>query len=173
MKLAKPLIAIAVALVLQTTLARYLIRGRVGVDLVLVTVTYLGLTAGPVVGLLSGTVAGLAQDALASGVVGIGGLSKTIVGFLAGILGTQFIVTQTIPQFFVFFAATAIHEGLFLGLSVVLGLRQPGFGYTPILYEGIGNALIGVVLFQMTALLPGAVDRRRMARNRVHSRLGS
>ncbi len=172
MKLARLLIAIAAALALQTTLGRYRVRGRMGVDLVLVTVTYLGLTGGPVVGMLAGTMGGLAQDALASGVIGIGGLSKTVVGFLAGIMGTQFIVTQTIPQFLVFFTATAIHEGVFLGLSLVLGLRQPGIGYMPILFEAIGNALVGVVLFQLAALLPGAVDRRRMSRGRVHSRLG-
>ncbi len=172
MKRAKPLIALAVALAVQTTLGRYLVRGRMGVDLVLVVVTYLGLTGGPVVGLLSGTAGGLAQDALASGVIGLGGLSKTVVGFLAGVMGTQFIVTQTIPQFLVFFTATAVHEGVFLGLSMVLGLRQPGIGYMPVLYEAIGNALVGVVLFQVTALLPGAVDRRRMMRSRVHSRLG-
>ena len=35
----------------------------------------------PVTGMLAGTVGGLAQDALAGGIVGIGGMSKTIVGF--------------------------------------------------------------------------------------------
>ena len=33
------------------------------------------------------------------GVIGIGGLAKTIVGFLAGIIGTQFIVAQPLPRF--------------------------------------------------------------------------
>ena len=33
------------------------------------------------------------QDALSSGVIGIGGLAKTVVGFLAGVIGQQFIVT--------------------------------------------------------------------------------
>ena len=55
---------------------------------------------------LTGTFAGLVQDALSSGVIGIGGLAKTIVGFLAGIVGTQFIVAQSASRFVVFFLAT-------------------------------------------------------------------
>ena len=100
MKLIRP--ALAVSLVLQTTLARFLVRGSIGVDLVLVAVTYLGLTSGPVVGLFAGTIGGLTQDALSTGIVGIGGLAKTIVGFIAGIIGTHFIVSGPIPRFVVF-----------------------------------------------------------------------
>ncbi len=173
MKLAKTLIALAVALALQTALGRYLVRGGSGVDLVLVAVTWLGLTGGPVVGMFAGTLGGLAQDALGSGVIGIGGLSKTVVGFLAGIMGTQFIVAQAVPQFFVFFTATVINETVFFGLSMLLGLREMGVPYMPVLFEAIGNSLIGVVLCQISNLMPGVVDRRRMSRTGLRgSRLG-
>ena len=56
--------------------------------------------------MFAGTLGGLVQDALSSGVIGIGGLAKTIVGFLAGVVGTQFIVAQPLPRFVVFFGAT-------------------------------------------------------------------
>src|SRR6185436_15674537 len=106
------------------TLARYVIRGTVAVDLILVAVVYVALTSGPVTGVLSGTVAGLVQDAMSSGamglggggVIGIGGLAKTIVGFLVGIIGTQFIVAASLPRFVVFFAATLLHSVIFIGL---------------------------------------------------------
>src|SRR5215831_13403540 len=97
------MLAVVVALAAQTTLTRFLVRGPVAVDLVLVVVVYVALTSGPVTGLLSGTFAGLVQDALSSGVIGIGGLAKTVVGFLAGVIGTQFIVTHSLPRFVVFF----------------------------------------------------------------------
>ena len=84
----------SLALALQTTLARLLVRGTARCDLVLVVVVYVALTMGPATGMLAGTVAGLAQDALSSGVIGIGGLAKTVVGFLAGVVGTQFIVAR-------------------------------------------------------------------------------
>src|SRR3982751_2393355 len=116
MKAASVILAIAVALALQTTMARFLVRGALAVDLVLVVVVYVALTSGSVTGLLAGTFAGLVQDALSSGIIGIGGLSKTIVGFLAGVVGTQFIVSQPLPRFVVFFAASALHALIFMGL---------------------------------------------------------
>ena len=45
-------------------------RGTVAVDLVLVVVVYVALTSGPMTGMLCGTAAGLAQDALSTGVIG-------------------------------------------------------------------------------------------------------
>ena len=52
MKAAGSILAIAVALAIQTTLARFLVRGTVAVDLVLVAVVYVALTSGPVTGML-------------------------------------------------------------------------------------------------------------------------
>lgn len=166
MRAARIVLAIAAALALQTTLARYL-RGAVAIDVVLIVVVYVALTSGPVPGLLTGTFAGLVQDALSTGVIGIGGLAKTVVGFLAGIAGTQFIVAQPLPRFFVFFCATLLHAVLFMGLYVLLDLRQFGVSYAVVAGQAAGNAAVGVVTFQLVELLPGAVERRRAAKGRL------
>ncbi len=167
MKTAGVILAITLALALQTTLARFVIRGTVAVDLVLVVVIYVALTSGPVTGLLSGTLAGLVQDALSSGVIGIGGLAKTIVGFLAGIIGTQFIVAQPLPRFVVFFGATVLHALVFIGLYVLLDLRQFPSPVPAVTGQAVGNAIVGVIAFHLVELLPGAVERRRAARSRI------
>ena len=167
MRAAVVVLAVALALVLQTTLTRFVVRGTVAVDLVLVVVVYVALTSGPVTGLLSGTFAGLIQDALSSGVIGIGGLAKTIVGFLAGIVGTQFIVAQPLPRFVVFFCATLLHTLVFVGLYVLLDLRRFETPYAAALGQAFGNAVVGVVAFQLVEFLPGAVERRRLGRSRV------
>jgi rod shape-determining protein MreD len=163
------ILAIAAALALQTTLARFVTRGTMAVDLVTVVVVYVALTSGPTTGLLAGAVAGLMQDALssASGVIGIGGLANTIVGFLAGIIGTQFIVNQPLPRFVVFFSATVLHAVIFMGLYVLLDLSQFGTPYAAVLGRAGGNAVVGVVAFQLVELLPGAVERRRMGKSRI------
>jgi rod shape-determining protein MreD len=166
-KAAGVFLAVAVAVALQTTLARFVIRGLVAVDLVLVAVVYVALTSGPVTGLLTGTFAGLVQDALTTGVVGIGGLAKTVVGFLAGIIGTQFIVTQPIPRFVVFFGATVVHAIIYVGLYVLLDLRHFGTPVAAVAGQATGNAAVGVVAFQLVELLPGAVERRRAAKSRL------
>jgi rod shape-determining protein MreD len=150
---------------LQTTLMRFL-SGSTAVDLVLVVVVYVALLFGPVAGLLTGTFAGLIQDALSIGVIGIGGLAKTIVGFLAGVVGTQFIVSQAPSRFVVFFAATVLHAVIFMGLYELLGLRDFGTPYARVLGQAFTNAVVGTVAFQVAELLPGAVERRRLNRAR-------
>ena len=163
----KMLIGVVVALVLQTLLSRFLVHGRLGVDLVLVVVVYLGLTSGPVVGLMAGTIGGLTQDALSTGIVGIGGLAKTIVGFIAGIIGTQFIVSQPVPRFVVFLGASLVQIGIVMGLETLLELRPLARTYPLTLVEAAGNGLVGVVLLQLSDLLPGAIERRKAARGSV------
>ena len=167
MKTAGVILAVAAALALQTTLARFVLRGTVAVDLVLVVVVYVALALGPNTGLLCGAFAGLLQDALSSSVIGIGGLSKTLVGFLAGIIGTQFIVVHTLPRFVVFFCATVLHAVVFMGLYVLLDQRHFGTPYAAVAGQAVGNALVGVVAFQLSELLPGAMERRRAQRGRV------
>jgi rod shape-determining protein MreD len=160
------ILAVTAALALQTTLTRYL-RGTVAIDLILVVVVYVALTAGPVSGLLTGTFAGLIQDTMTTGVVGIGGLAKTLVGFLAGIIGTQFIVAQPLPRFVVFFGATLIHQLVFIGLYELLNLRHFESPYAAVVGQAAANAAVGVVAFQLVELLPGAVERRRAAKGRL------
>jgi rod shape-determining protein MreD len=164
-RIAAVVTATIVALALQTTLTRFWSE-TIAVDLVLVVVVYAALVAGPVTGLLTGTLAGLLQDALSIGVIGIGGLAKTIVGFLAGVVGTQFIVSQAPSRFFVFFVATVLHGVIFMGLYELLGLRDFGNPYGRVLEQAFANAVVGVVAFQAAELLPGAVERRRMNRSR-------
>ncbi len=167
MKSARVVAAITVALILQTTLARFVMRGVIVVDLILVAVVYVALRSGPVTGLLAGAAAGLAQDALSSGFIGIGGLAKTVVGFLAGTIGSQFIVTQPVPRFVVFFAATVLQAGISIGLYMLLDLRQFGSPYASVAGQALGNAVGGVVAFQLSELLPGAVERRRAQKARI------
>ena len=167
MRAAGVVLATAVALAIQTTLGRFVVRGTLGVDLVLVVVIYSALAHGSVAGLLAGTFAGLVQDALSSGVVGIGGLAKTIVGFLTGIASTQFIVQRPMPRFVVFFMATVLHQLVFMGLYVLLGLRELDNPYRTVLGQAAANGAIGVLAFEITELLPGAIERRRLTRTKL------
>jgi rod shape-determining protein MreD len=159
------LAAIVISIAVQTTLVGYIFRGSsTAIDLVLIVVVYIAIKSGPVTGLLAGTVAGLIQDALSSGVLGIGGLAKTIVGFLSGSLGTQFIVTAPLPRFLLLVVATALHAAIFMGLYTLLNLRQFPAPYPAIAGQAFGNAFVGVVAFQVIEWLPGFVDRRRAGR---------
>jgi rod shape-determining protein MreD len=162
-KLAGTLAALAAALALQTTLTTY-VRETSTLDFVLIVVVYLSLTSGPTTGIVAGSVAGLIQDALSSGIMGIGALAKTLVGFAAGRVGTQFIVTAPLPRFVVFVGASLLHAAVFMGLYVLLGLREFPASFAGMAGQAVGNAVVGVVGFQVLEWLPGFLARRRMGR---------
>ena len=164
MRSAAAVAAILIAIAAQTTLATLVFQGSSAIDLVLIVVVFVAIKSGPVTGLMAGTVAGLIQDALSSGVLGIGGLAKTIVGFLAGVLGTQFIVTAPLPRFLLLLMATALHAAIFMGLYTLLNLRQFPSPYPLVVGQAVGNAFVGVILFQVIEWFPGFVDRRRAGR---------
>jgi rod shape-determining protein MreD len=116
--------------------------------------------------MMAGTIAGIVQDALSSGVIGIGGLAKSIVGFAAGVIGQQFIVTAALPRFVMFLAATVAHAAVFMGLYVLLELRSFPAPWAAIASQALVNAAVGMIAFTIIESLPGIVERRRSRRVR-------
>ena len=161
MKTAAVLAALAVALVLQTTLAGMSMTGGTRVNLVLVAVVYLALSYGAVTGLLAGTVGGLAQDAIAGGVVGIGSLSKTVVGFLVGVLGAQFIVSTPVPRFLMFVGASFVHEVCFQAVYALVELRGFRMQYSAAIVQAFVNGAVGIVAFLLVERGPEMFQRGR------------
>lgn len=167
-KAAGVLVATALALALQTTLAPFVVGGTVALDLVLVVVVYVALTNGPVAGMFAGSLAGIIQDALSTGVIGVGGMAKSLVGFLAGAIGQQFIVTAALPRFVMFVGGTALHAAVFMGFYVLMGLRAFPSPWAAVLSQAVGNAVVGIIAFAVIESLPGAVERRRLSRRPRH-----
>jgi rod shape-determining protein MreD len=153
--------ALFVALALQSTFAGLRIGGLTAVNLVLVVVVYVGLAFGPGNGLVVGSIGGLVQDALAGGIIGIGGFAKTLVGFMVGVLGAQFIVSQPLPRFVMFIVATALHEACFQLLYAVVEARPFRLAYSATLTQALINAVVGVLAFQMVEQGPQMLQRRR------------
>jgi rod shape-determining protein MreD len=159
------LAALVVALLLQTTIAGMSLEGGSLVNFVLIAVVYLALAFGAMPGLLAGAAGGLAQDAIAGSVVGIGGLSKTLVGFLVGLLGAQFIVSQPITRFVMFVGATFLHELCFQGLYALVEGQSFQFGFRSVLAQAAVNGLVGILAFQLVEGAPGMMQRRDARRS--------
>jgi rod shape-determining protein MreD len=166
MKAAVVLLALLGALALQTTLSGLTISGAQMVNLIVVAVVYVALMFGPATGLMAGTAGGLAQDALAGGIVGIGGLSKTVIGFLSGVLGAHFNLSQPLSRFVMFVAATAVHEVCFLGLYALVETRPFRLPYSPLLMQAFMNGIVGLAAFFVVEEMPGLLQRRRARRGR-------
>jgi rod shape-determining protein MreD len=155
------LLALAGALALQTTLAGLTIGGATAVNLVLVAVIYVALAFGPVAGLLAGSAGGLVQDALAGGIVGIGGFSKTLVGFVVGVLGAQFIVAQSFPRLVMFVSGTIIHEVCYQALYALVETRPFRIPWSAAVIQAAVNGIVGILAFQIIEAGPGLLQRRR------------
>ena len=166
MKAAGVLLALVVALALQSTLSGLTMTGARLVNLVVVAVVYVALVYGPVTGMMAGTAGGLAQDALAGGIVGVGSLAKTIVGFLAGLLGAQFIVAQPFPRLVMFISASVLHELCYQGLFALVEVRPLHLSYTAVLMQAVINGIVGLTAFFVVERLPGLVQMRRARRGR-------
>jgi hypothetical protein len=54
-----------------------------------------------------------------------------------------------------------------MGLYMLLELRPYGTPYAAVAGQALGNAIVGVVAFQIVEFLPGAVERRRAQRGRL------
>ena len=159
-------LALVAALALQTSISGLTMGGARMVNLVVVAVVFLALMFGPLTGLFAGTLGGLAQDALAGGVIGIGSLSKTVVGFLSGLLGGHFIVAQPLPRFVMFVGATVVHELCFQGLHAVVEARGFRVAWQPLLIQAAINATVGLTAFFVVEQGPGLLQRRRARRGR-------
>jgi hypothetical protein len=86
------------------------------------------------------------------------------VGFAAGVIGQQFIVTAAFPRFVMFVAATIVHAALFMGLYVLLGLREFPSPWVAVLSQSVANAVVGMIAFTIIEALPGAMDRRKFSK---------
>ncbi len=164
MKIAVVVLALAGALLLQTTLSGLFVGVTVAVNLVLVAVVYVALAYGPVTGMFAGMMGGLVQDALAGGIVGLGGLTKTLIGFVAGVLSAQFNLSSFVPRLVMFVLATFVHQLMLAGLQLITGGQRMGLKFSLMLTQALMNGLIGVVAFFIVEQGPEIVQRRRMRR---------
>ncbi len=158
------LVGIVVALALQTSVVPFLVSRGGTVDLVLVVVVWTALLFGPAAGMLTGAAAGLAQDALAGGIIGVAGFAKTLVGFLAGVVGSQFIVANALPRFVVLLAGAAINAFCFLGMYAVIEGPRFDLPWGQVWRQALTTAVVGILAMQAARAVPAFLRRRRLRR---------
>ena len=155
---------LALALLVQTTLVPVLAGGGAPVDLVLIVVVFAALHRGPVVGLWTGTCAGLVQDALSGGIIGVSGLTKTIIGVVVGVAGTRFILGTMWHKLATLIAASFVHAFCYLGIYALIGPEGPAVPVGVVAIQAAVNGLAGVVAPLVASRAPGMSDRLRPGR---------
>jgi rod shape-determining protein MreD len=135
------------ALVLQAWLPRLL--GRFAwFDLPLVITVYFALDRrSPIQGTIMGATMGIFEDALSHHPIGINGVAKTVVGFLAASIGTLIDVEEQTVRLILNFLFSLLSGALYVLIyRVLLGLDLE-WSWLNELFKAIGNSLFAVVLF--------------------------
>lgn len=119
-------------------------------DLTLLMTVYFALSRrSQIAGLFVGALIGLAQDSLGAGPIGLFGMAKTVVGYLASSLGARIDSEHAGIRLLVVFGFYYVHLGLYLFLQRVLleqAVELPG---ARSLAVALINAILGVILFQL------------------------
>jgi rod shape-determining protein MreD len=145
------LAATILAIFLQTSVPAYFPKFAL-LDLPLLLTIYFGLSRrNPSTGLLLGMGIGLLQDSLSGPTVPIGlnGIAKTIVGYLASSIGARLDTEHPIARFALTILFFGVHQGLIVLTSRLL-LARPGSWFTMHLALGAAvNAIVGIPLFML------------------------
>ncbi len=137
------------ALVLQAFLHRY--GGKTELlELPLLVTLYFGLSRrNPASGLLLGTTIGVLQDAVSHVPIGLYGIAKTLVGYLASSVGSRIDVEHPLSRFTFAFLFFHFHQAA-VAITMRLLLAQPAAFFTlDLLAASLVNAVLAVALFPL------------------------
>lgn len=161
-------LTIVVALFLQMLLSNY-VRFFRYIDLPLLVTVYFGLQRAPVLGMVTGMIAGLGGDAVGGGILGVGGFSKTLIGYIVGAASVRLSLENPLARLSVVAVASAGSTVLFVGLHQMLEQSLPyvstwgEFGAT-IGWKMLGDTVASIVLFvTLDRVFSEQATARRMA----------
>ena len=98
---------------------------------------------------LVGAAMGLFEDALSHHAIGVNGVAKTAVGFLAASVGVRVDVENHTVRLILNFLLSLLSSAIFVFIyRVLLGLDLQWQWFTE-LFRAIGNSLIAMVLFPL------------------------
>src|SRR5215831_12095642 len=121
----------------------------------LVTIYFAVARRRPIPGLITGALIGTVQDAFSHHYIGLNGIAKTIIGFLASSLGVRLDVENPGSRFLMTVGFYLVHQITLVVIDVALvGVREPLY-WGHMLVASIANGLMAVVLF-------AALDRLKL-----------
>jgi rod shape-determining protein MreD len=113
----------------------------------LVTVYFALTRREPVAGLLAGCAIGLAQDAFSHNPIGMFGIAKSLVGYLAGSLSQRVDVDNLVIRFLAGFVFFFFHQFLYWALASALLSQRLAMDPIQTVVFSVLNALVAVPLF--------------------------
>lgn len=149
----KLIIVIVIAVLLESQVPLYWEAFRY-VDLPLIVTVYFSLMRNPVLGMVTGFAAGLSGD-LAPGagpIIGVGGFSKTLIGFVVATVAVRFSLEGPLIRVLVIGVSSLFNSLLFIGLYNLMNQEIATSGWPDVLmmrvaFETAANLIFGVFIF--------------------------
>ena len=118
----------------------------------LVTIYFAIARRNPITGTIAGAIIGIAQDALTRQPLGIFGICKSIIGYLAGSLGVRIDTENHGTRAMLTFGFVFLHSGMYW-LLVRRLLAQPYiWNWVHELIRAVVNTLVGLLMFALLDL---------------------
>jgi rod shape-determining protein MreD len=158
------LVAIALALVLQSGLTLLVPVHAALFDPLLLITVYVSLRRGETYGMLTGAATGWAQEIVFGGrILGVQGLARLIVGFLVGQAGRRFLLTGALSQFVVVLVAALADIWLAAGLAAMFEIQRQALSWTVLVARVVLNAACGAMAFGLADWIEARVSRETIA----------
>ncbi len=113
----------------------------------LITIYFAMMRRSQLGGLATGMVLGLAQDSLSRNPIGMFGICRTLVGYIAASLALRIDVDHPLIRLAITFCFYVFDQFLLWVLERALLQLQPIFDYRQALILGFLNAVVGVALY--------------------------
>lgn len=127
----------------------YSLTGRAYPSLVLVVnafslvVILFAVWKGEIFGAVLGTACGLLQDSFSLGVFGVAGLSKTLLGYLAGYVSRKMQIGSPFRSFVFIFVCSTAELAVWISLYALVFSRKMASGNALILFQPLATAVLG------------------------------
>jgi rod shape-determining protein MreD len=140
-----PLLALGLQAYLPLRFPRFSI-----LDLPLIVTVYFAVARrNPVTGTLMGAAIGIVQDALTHRPIGINGISKALIGYLAASIGVRIDVDNHGTRLILNFFFTLLQSGIYLLITRHLLALQDSWSWLHEILRAIANALLAVIVFAL------------------------
>jgi len=160
----KIVIAIILAVVIQVAVPTVTGSTRFNyVDLPLIITVYFSLRRSQLLGMVTGMASGLMQDALSHSYMGIGGLTKTIIGYIIATISIRVELDNFLMRLLTLGIAGGINSLLFIGINKVVGVPEFVEMQNRVMWKTVGiqagvNLVVGFFIFVILDKLVGRPD---------------
>ncbi len=140
--------ALIIAFIIQTSLLKIHLHFILLIDFFSLIVIYFALNGGEGEGMLTGTVSGLIQDSFTFTIFGINGFSKTVLGFIAGYIGSMIDTTHLIVLFPLIFIGVLIEIIINFLLCYLIGVKIH-LSAKILFLQPLLTAFVGCIIFKI------------------------